>query len=171
MNKETIKPKDIKGPFRKNFATLVAINQSADLEEIHRLFSTILAEPLPETSAIFTPFHTNGGGNIRIGAHVFINHDCSILDLGGVTIDEGVMIAPRVTISSEAHPLDPTERHTLLTQPVHIKRGAWIGAGAIILPGITIGENAVVGAGAVVNKDVPDNTVVAGVPAKVIREV
>ena len=100
---------------------------------------------------------------------MFINHDCSFLDLGGITIDDDVMIGPKVSISSEDHPVEPSKRKILSVKKVHIKRNAWIGAGATILPGVTIGENSVVAAGAVVTKNVPDNVVVGGVPAKILK--
>jgi len=91
--------------------------------------------------------------------------------LGGITIDDGVLIAPKVSLLSEGHGISPSERHSLIPKPVHIKKNAWIGAGATILQGVTVGENAVVAAGAVVSRDVPDNTIVAGVPARVVKEV
>lgn len=101
---------------------------------------------------------------------MFINHDCSFLDLGGITIDDGVMIAPKVVISSEGHPMEPAQRNCQTGGKVHIKRNAWIGANVTILPGVTVGENSVVAAGAVVSKDVPDNVVVGGIPAKIIKQ-
>ncbi len=101
---------------------------------------------------------------------MFINHACSFLDLGGIIIEDEVMVGPRVNITSESHPVEVDDRKTLVPDAVVIKRNAWIGAAATIMPGVTIGENAVVAAGAVVTKDVPANTVVAGVPAKVVEE-
>lgn len=92
------------------------------------------------------------------------------LDIGGITIEDDVQIGPRVNLTSGNHPLAPSERTTVIPRPIVIKRNAWIGAAATILPGVTVGENAVVAAGAVVSRDVPDNTVVAGVPAKVVKE-
>lgn len=89
--------------------------------------------------------------------------------MGGITLEDDVLIGPKVSLITESHPLDPIERKSLLAKPVVVKRNAWIGAGAIILPGVTVGENAVVAAGSVVNKDVAANTVVAGVPAKVVK--
>jgi acetyltransferase-like isoleucine patch superfamily enzyme len=102
---------------------------------------------------------------------VFINHACSFLDLGGITIEDDVLIGPKVSLITENHPLDPADRRALLTKPIVIRRKAWIGAAATILPGVTIGENAVVAAGAVVNTDVPANTVVGGIPAKFIKNI
>jgi acetyltransferase-like isoleucine patch superfamily enzyme len=91
--------------------------------------------------------------------------------LGGITIEDDVLIGSNVSLITENHPLEPANRKTLITKPITVKRNAWIGAGAIILPGVTIGENAVVAAGAVVSKDVPDNTVAGGVPAKIIKSI
>ena len=91
------------------------------------------------------------------------------MDLGGITIEDDVMIAPKVVISSEGHPISIEERNKLAVGRIHIKRNAWIGANVTILPGVTVGENSVVAAGAVVSKDIPDNVVVGGVPAKIIK--
>jgi acetyltransferase-like isoleucine patch superfamily enzyme len=91
--------------------------------------------------------------------------------LGGITIEDGVLIAPKVSLLSEGHPLSPQERHALVPKPIHIKKNAWIGANATILQGVTIGENSVVAAGSVVSKDVPDNVVVGGTPAKIIKKI
>jgi acetyltransferase-like isoleucine patch superfamily enzyme len=91
--------------------------------------------------------------------------------LGGITIEDNVLIGPQVKLVTENHPLDPATRKGLITKPILIKRNAWVGAGATILPGVTIGENSVVAAGAVVSKDVPENTVVGGIPAKFLKNV
>jgi acetyltransferase-like isoleucine patch superfamily enzyme len=116
------------------------------------------------------PFHTNFGKHTTIGKNVFINHGCSFLDLGGITIEDEVLIGPKVSLITENHPVDPTNRKSLDLAKIVIKKNAWIGAGAIILPGVTVGENAIVAAGAVVNKDVADNTIVGGVPAIFIKK-
>jgi len=149
----------------------VGMNTSADFSEIRKLLGEITGSPIDESTTLFTPLHINLGIFTRIGNNVFINADCSFLDIGGITIEDDVLIGPKVSLITESHPLDSAERKSLLVKPVVIKRNAWIGAGAIILPGVTVGENAVVAAGAVVNKDVQANTVVAGVPAKVIRDI
>lgn len=149
--------------------TLLQVNSLYDTKTIRELLSQIFEKPIPETSTIFTPFHTNYGRNIAIGENVFINHNCSMLDLGGITIEDGVMIAPRVNIATEAHPLNPAERQQIFCKSVRIGKNAWIGTGVTILAGVTIGENSVVAAGAVVTRDVPDNVVVSGIPARVIK--
>lgn len=123
------------------------------------------------TTTLFPPLYVNYGNNIRIGKHVFINFDCVFLGLGGITIEDHVMIAPGVRLLSEGHPVEVKARDTLVPGAVTIKRNAWIAPGATILPGVTVGENAVVAAGAFVNRDVHANTVVAGIPARVIKTI
>jgi acetyltransferase-like isoleucine patch superfamily enzyme len=157
-----------------SFATkklLVQLNNSFDPAEIRDLLSQVTGSTIDESVAVFTPLYINYGKNTRIGKNVFINFDCVFLDLGGITIEDNVLIAPKVSLLSEGHPTSPSERGSLIPGKIHIKRNAWIGAGATILPGVTIGENAIVAAGAVVSKDVPANTVVGGVPAKLIKSI
>lgn len=148
----------------------VKLNTAANGDEIRKLLSEIIGAKIDKSTTVFTPFYTNFGQHIVLGKNVFINHACSFLDLGGITIEDGVMIGPRVNITSENHPVEPSKRKTLVPAKVLIKKNAWIGAAATILPGVTVGENSVVAAGALVTKEVPDNAVVAGVPAKIINE-
>jgi acetyltransferase-like isoleucine patch superfamily enzyme len=147
----------------------VELNRSADINRIRELLSQITESSIDQSTTVLAPLHINLGIFTHMGKNVFINHDCTFLDIGGITIEDDVLIGPKVSLITESHPLSPAERRALIVKPIVIKRNAWIGAGATILPGVTVGENAVVAAGAVVNKDVPDNTVVAGVPAKVIK--
>lgn len=146
------------------------LNAAADADEVRHYLEKIIGEEIDESTTVFPPFHTNVGRNIQLGRNVFINHACSFLDLGGITIEDEVMVGPRVNITSENHPVEVADRKTLVPGAVVIKRNAWIGAAASIMPGVTIGENAVVAAGSVVTKDVPANTLVAGVPAKVVKK-
>ena len=150
---------------------LVQMNNSADPAEIRELLSQITGSAIDESVAVFTPLYINYGKHTKIGKNVFINFDCVFLDLGGITIEDNVLIAPKVSLLSEGHPVTPNERQSLVPGPIHIKKNAWIGAGATILPGVTIGENAVVAAGAVVSKDVAANTIVGGIPAKIIKSI
>ncbi len=145
------------------------LNSSASIDQIRKRLSEIIGTEIDETTTVFAPFYTNFGKFISIGKRVFINHACSFLDMGGIIVEDDVLIGPKVNLITENHPLDPTNRRALICKPIVIKRNAWIGAAATILPGVTIGENAVVAAGAVVSKDVPANTVVGGVPAKFIK--
>ena len=145
------------------------LNASGDVDTVRQILSDIIGTTIDESTTIFAPFYTNFGIFTKIGKHVFINHACSFLDMGGITIEDHVLIGPKVNLITENHPLAPDDRRALITKPIVIKNKAWIGAGATILPGVTIGENAVVAAGAVVSKNVLPNTVVGGIPAKVIK--
>lgn len=147
------------------------LNESVTKERVSQLWEEISGFPLDENSAIQVPFYINIGCFTHIGKNVFINHACTFLDMGGITIEDDVLIGPKVNLITEGHPLNPTERQALFVKPIVIKSNAWIGAGATILPGVTVGKNSVVAAGAVVSKDVPDNTVVGGVPAKAIKTI
>lgn len=159
----------IREAVNRTFSLLSTLNTATHVDEVREILSKIIGNEIDPTTTIFPPFHTNIGRNIHLGKRVFINHACSFLDLGGIIIENDVMIGPRVNITSENHPVEVKSRKTLVPGKVLIKENAWIGAGATILPGVTVGENSVVAAGAVVNKDVPPNTVVGGVPAKILR--
>lgn len=150
---------------------LLQMNNASDPAEIRDLLSQITASEIDESVAVFTPLYINYGKHTRIGKNVFINFDCVFLDLGGITIEDNVLLAPRVSLLTEGHPISPEERHSLVPKPIHIKKNAWIGANVTILQGVTIGENSVVAAGSVVSKDVPDNVIVGGIPAKIIKTI
>ena len=156
-----------------SFATkklLARMNNSSDPEEIRVLLNQITGSKIDESVAVFTPLYINYGKHTKIGKNVFINDDCVFLDLGGITIENNVGIAPKVSRLSEGHPVNLNERQSLDPGHNHIKKNVWIGAGATILPGVTIGENSVVAAGAVLSKDIPANTVV-GIRAKHIKNI
>ncbi len=150
---------------------LNSLNSAADAAEIIELVSKITGSEIDTSTALFPPFQINYGKNTKIGRNVFINFDCTFLDLGGIVIEDDVLIAPKVSLLSEGHPISPKDRKTLTVGKIHIKRNAWIGANATILQGVTIGENSIVAAGAVVSKDVPDNSIVGGIPAKIIQTI
>jgi acetyltransferase-like isoleucine patch superfamily enzyme len=147
----------------------VGLNTSTDISQMRERLAEITGTVIDKSTIIFTPLYTNFGKFIHIGKNVFINHACSFLDMGGITIEDNVLIGPKVNLITENHPLDPVDRKALICKPIVIKRNAWIGASVTVLPGVTIGENSVVAAGAVVSKDVPANTVVGGIPAKHIK--
>jgi len=175
-NGETILPSDPEAykMIEASFATkkvLVQMNNTADPNEVRHFLSRITSSEIDETTTVFTPLYINYGKHTKIGKNVFINFDCTFLDLGGITIEDGVLIAPKVSLLSEGHPIEPANRHSLKVGHIHIKKNAWIGANATILQGVTIGENAIVASGAVVSKDVPDNTIVGGIPAKIIKSI
>jgi acetyltransferase-like isoleucine patch superfamily enzyme len=147
------------------------MNAKGDVDEVRRRLGQITGTAIDPSTTVFAPFYTNFGRFTSIGKRVFINHACSFLDLGGISIEDDVLIGPRVNITTENHPTDPTDRKTVILRPVALRRNAWIGAGATILPGVTIGENSIVAAGAVVSRDVPDNTIVGGIPAKILKAI
>ncbi len=147
------------------------LNTSENVEQIRGILSKIICTEIDASTIVFVPFYTNFGRFITIGKNVFINHACSFLDMGGITIEDNVLIGPKVNLITENHPLNPNDRKSLICKPILIKYNAWIGGGATILPGVTVGENSVVAAGAVVTADVPSNTVVGGIPAKFIKNI
>ncbi len=138
-------------------------------EELAELFSKLIGKPAGEGFGLFPPFYTDFGKNITVGDNVFINSDCKFQDQGGIFIDDGALIGHGVVLATLNHDLDPAKRQQLHPAPIHIGKRVWIGANATITQGVTIGDNAVVAAGAVVNHDVPANAIVGGVPAKLIR--
>ncbi len=137
------------------------------MEEIRELFFKIIDRPVDDTFGLFPPFYTDCGKNISIGRRVFINEGCCFQDQGGIEIGDDCLIGQQVVIATLNHDLTPSRRGDMLPKPVKIGKNVWIGAHATILPGVTVGDNAVIAAGAVVTKDVPENAVVAGVPAEI----
>ncbi|WP_033436153.1 DapH/DapD/GlmU-related protein [Saccharothrix sp. NRRL B-16314] len=132
------------------------------------LFERILGRPLPERVAIYPPFYTDHGLNLDLAERVFINQNCTFLDYAGIRIGERVMIGPKATFITMGHPVDPVERREWLSGgPIDVAENVWIGAGATILPGVTIGRDAVIAAGAVVADDVPPASLVTGTKAAV----
>ena len=140
----------------------------ASVAERHALLREQLGE-VGEDAVIRPPFHCDYGGNIRLGAGVFLNFGCVILDVAAVTIGAGTQIGPAVQIYAADHPRDPQARRAgvELGRPVTIGRNVWIGGGAILLPGVTVGDDAVIGAGSVVTRDVPAGATARGNPARV----
>lgn len=155
----------------RTLALSASLNVATTVDQIRQQLSVLIGTDLDESTTVFAPFHTNFGRFIQIGKHVFINHACSFLDMGGIVIEDHVLIGPKVNLITENHPTDPAQRRSLICKPILIKRNAWIGAAATVLPGVTIGENAIVAAGAVVSRDVAANTIVGGVPAKLIKTI
>lgn len=138
-------------------------------EELAELMSELIGKPVGKGFGLFPPFYTDFGKNITIGDNVFINAGCKFQDQGGIVIGDGALIGHNVVLATLNHDLDPEKRQQLHPSPIRIGRNVWIGANATVTPGVTIGDNAVVAAGAVVNRDVPPNTIAGGVPAKVIK--
>ncbi|KMT22517.1 sugar O-acetyltransferase [Clostridium cylindrosporum] len=140
-------------------------------QEVRNILSKITGNKLDSSVQVLTPFNTDFGSNIRLGKNIFINKSCMFVDLGGIELEDNVLIGPDVKILSVNHPLDSKNRRGVILKSVKIKRNVWLGAGVTVCPGVTIGENSVIGAGSVVTKDIPNNTVYAGVPAKFIKNI
>ena len=159
---------------KRAMAVTAAINRLTfnDAAEVRVLFSQLIGKQVDESFLLIPPFYTNGGDEICVGQNVFINQNCTFYDLGGLDIGDDVMIGPNVNIITTGHPVAPAQRRTItIGKPVVIERNVWIAAGATTIGGVTVGENAVVAAGAVVTKDVPPDTLVGGNPARVIRAI
>ncbi|RDI54443.1 sugar O-acetyltransferase [Nocardia mexicana] len=134
------------------------------------LFEQILGRPLPAGVTIYPPFYTDHGLRLDLAERVFVNQGCTFLDYAGIRLGKGVMIGPKATFITVGHPVDPEERRRFLTgAPIDVAENVWIGAGATILPGVSIGRDSVVAAGAVVSEDVPAKSLVAGPKAEVRR--
>ena len=164
-----------------------ALKETAELngsyhepEEMRRLFSKIIGKPVDDSFSMFPPFYTECGKNIYIGKNVFINCGCHFQDHGGVYIGDNVLVGSYVVFATINHGQKPEDRSSNYPAPIHIGNGVWIGSHATILPGVTVGDNAVIAAGAVVNRDVPKGAVAVnrdvpkgavagGVQAKVIK--
>lgn len=131
-------------------------------QEVQELFSQLIGKPVDPSFALFPPFYTDFGKNIHVGKNVFINSGCRFQDQGGITIGDGALIGHNVVLATLNHDIDPGKRSTLHPAPITIGTNVWIGANAAILPGVTIGDGAIIAAGAVVTKDVPPNIIAGG---------
>ncbi|SCK18634.1 Acetyltransferase (isoleucine patch superfamily) [Streptomyces sp. WMMB 714] len=144
----------------------------AEQEAIREGWSKLTGQTVDESFHLIPPVYSDHGINIRLGRNVFVNQNCRFNDIGGIDIGDDVMIGPGVSLLTSGHPLDPVQRRTGITSaPIRIGRNVWIGASALIMQGVTVEADAVVAAGAVVTRDVPARTLVAGVPATVIKKV
>ena len=146
-------------------------NSYHTMPELRQLFSELIGQEIDENFGLFPPFYTDYGKNIAVGKGVFINEGCCFQDQGGIEIGDNALIGQQVVIATLNHDLAPDKRANMFPAPVKIGNRVWIGAHVTILAGVTIGDNAVVAAGAVVTKDVPANVVVGGVPAKIIKTI
>ena len=159
---------------RRAMALTAALNRLTydDADQVRVLFAELTGRPVDADFALIPPFYTESGVDIRVGRKVFVNQNCTFYDLGGIDIGDAVMIGPNVSLITSGHPLEPSRRRDgVVARPIVIERNVWIAAGATILGGVTVGENSVVAAGAVVTRDVPADTLVAGNPARVVRSI
>jgi len=145
------------------------INTSSpdNTEEIQKLENELFQGKLKKSSFFTPPFQVDFGNCMNIGENVFANHGLTVMSLGEITIEDGAMMGPEVALLTVNH--EPENIRTIMTKKIHIKKNAWIGARVCILPGVTIGEDAIIGTGSVVTKDIPDKAIAVGNPAKVIK--
>ena len=139
-------------------------------KEIVELMSKITGKEVDKSFVLFPPFNTDYGKNITFGKNVFINAGCKFQDQGGIAIGDNVLIGHNVVLATLDHNICVSKRAELFAAPIVIEDDVWIGANVTITSGVTIGKGSIVAAGAVVTKDVPEYSIVGGVPAKVIRE-
>ena len=153
-------------------ALLRLFNRTEEAPERQRILDGLLGN-IGANSIIEPPFHCTYGSNTYLGDFVYLNYSCIVLDNNEVHIGDHVMVGPAVQIYTAAHPIEAAARIKgwEVAKRIVVEDNAWLGGGAILLPQVRVGRNAVVGAGAVVSRDVPANTVVAGNPAMVIREI
>lgn len=140
-------------------------------DEVRALLSRLFGREVDPSVRVFPPFYTDFGKNIHVGKDVFINACCHFQDHGGVTIGDGCQIGHNVVFATLNHGLAPEDRKSTYPAPIVLGQNVWVGSNATVLQGVTIGNNSVVAAGAVVTSDVPDNVVVAGIPAKIIKRI
>lgn len=149
------------------------MTRPTELEKREKMLKEMLAE-IGENCYIEPPFHSNWGGkNVHLGKNVYFNFNATMVDDTHIYIGDYTMLGPNVVIATAGHPILPELREKALqfNLPVHIGKNCWLGAGVIVLPGVTIGDNTVIGAGSVVTKDIPANVVAVGNPCKVLREI
>lgn len=143
----------------------------SDFEEITKIVKELLGKS--EDAFINPPFYCDYGSHIEVGKNLFINYNCTIIDVAKVTIGDNCQLAPNVAIYTAGHPVHPMSRNSLYEYGIEVNIGdnVWIGGNTVVLPGVHIGSNTVIGAGSVVTKDIPDWVIAAGNPCKVIRRI
>lgn len=150
-------------------------NATRPLEQEKRkeLLSKMFAE-IGEGCYIEPPFHANWGGrHVHFGKNIYANFNLTLVDDTHIYVGDGTMFGPNVTVASAGHPILPSlrKRAYQFNMPVHIGKNCWLGAGVLVMPGVSIGNNSVIGAGSVVTKDIPENVVAVGNPCRVLREI
>lgn len=139
--------------------------------EVRTSLEKITGQSIDSSITVSLPFYTDFGKHISFGKDIFINQNVTFVDLGGIYLENNVLIGPGARLLTVNHLVDPAKRRGIFVDSIRIKENAWIGANATVLAGVTIGKNAIVAADATVTKDVPDNVIVAGTPARITREI
>lgn len=145
--------------------------QAHSPDDIRRLLGELTGQDLPDSVNVFPPIHSEFGRHLHLGEGVFINMGCMFQDTGGIWIGDRTLIGHACIFTTINHGKDPEHRGDMIPAPIRVGADVWFGARVTVLPGVTIGDGAIIGAGSVVTKDVPARTIVAGVPARVMREV
>ncbi|GGB07417.1 sugar O-acetyltransferase [Macrococcus hajekii] len=140
-------------------------------EEVLKVLEKMTGQTIDSSVVVSLPFYTDYGRHMKFGRDIFINKNVTFVDLGGIEIEDQVLIGPSARLITVNHLTDPAKRRGLIVKKIVVKKNAWIGANVTVLPGVIIGENAIVAADSTVTKDVLANTIVAGTPAKVIKKV
>ncbi len=140
-------------------------------KNVQNLFSQLIGKEVDDSFSLFPPFYSDCGKNISVGKNVFINSGCHFQDQGGIFIGDNCLIGHCVVMATLNHGFEPNKRNSMTPSHIILEKNVWIGSNSTILQGVIIGENAIVAAGSVVTKDVPANTVVAGVPARIIKQI
>lgn len=156
---------------RSRSITVKLNNQFHDRQSIHKLMEKLTRKSIPKTFVLFPPFYTEFGRNITIGERVFINSGCHFQDHGGIYIGDDCLIGHGVVLATLGHNQIPERRAECVPSPIHIGRNVWIGARAVVIGGVTIGDNSIIAAGAVVRSNIPANSIFGGVPAKHIKAI
>lgn len=144
-------------------------NQYQTPEELRKLMRQLIGKKVADSFRLFPPFYTDFGKNITLGENIFINSGCHFQDQGGIVIDDGCFIGHNVVLATINHALAPSQKRKNAYAPIHIGKNVWIGSNATVLSGVTVGDWAVIAAGAVVTKNVPAYAVVGGVPARLLK--
>lgn len=139
--------------------------------EVRASLEKITGQSIDSSVTVSLPFYTDFGKHIIFGEDIFINQNVTFVDLGGIFLEDNVLIGPGARLITVNHLVDPAKRRGIIVDSIRIKKNAWIGANATVLAGVTVGENAIVAADATVTKDVPDNVIVAGTPARITKEI